>query len=102
MEVKKNKLCICMGSSCFARGNEKNLELLEEYLTKFNITDKVELSGSRCEGKCSNGPNILVNGVIQNHVETGSLLDLLNQLFGKEDVSDPGNLQIKNLQIKED
>lgn len=80
-EREKKKLCICMGSSCFARGNEKNLEVLEEYLSDNHLLDKVELSGSRCEGKCINGPNILLNGKIHSQIESGTLLDLLEHLF---------------------
>ena len=28
---------ICMGSSCFARGNKRNLKLIEEYIAKYHI-----------------------------------------------------------------
>jgi NADH:ubiquinone oxidoreductase subunit E len=31
MEEKIN-ITICLGSSCFARGNNKNLEFVQEYL----------------------------------------------------------------------
>ena len=30
--MSKPKITICMGSSCFARGNEKNVEFCEEFL----------------------------------------------------------------------
>ncbi len=56
------KITVCMGSACFARGNSENLEFIEQYIKENNIEAEIELSGSRCEGKCSIGPNILVDG----------------------------------------
>jgi len=67
-----------MGSSCFARGNEKNLRLIEEYLQSRGIGGNVQLSGSCCEGKCSLGPNVVINGEIFHNVDPGTMIDLLN------------------------
>lgn len=82
-DTEKKKVCICMGSSCFARGNDKNLGIIEECISNYRLQEKVELSGSRCEGRCCKGPNILIDGVIHNQVESGCLLDLLDQLLKK-------------------
>ena len=38
MEDKK-EIVICLGSSCFARGNNKNLEFIQEYLKVNNLKD---------------------------------------------------------------
>ena len=38
---------VCMGSSCFARGNAKNLQLIQNYLEQKDIEAKVELVGMR-------------------------------------------------------
>lgn len=70
-----------MGSSCFARGNEKNLQIIEEYLCAKRLEANVELSGSRCEGICSEGPNLSINGKMHSMVDSGVLIDLLDQLF---------------------
>jgi NADH:ubiquinone oxidoreductase subunit E len=51
-----------MGSACFVRGNAQNLEFIENYIKENNLNAKIELAGSRCEGKCADGPNIIVNG----------------------------------------
>ncbi len=58
----KLEITICMGSSCFARGNSDNLEFLENYIKENKLESKIELVGSRCEGKCEDGPNIIING----------------------------------------
>ena len=33
----KHTITICMGSSCFARGNKRNLKIIEEYLARYKI-----------------------------------------------------------------
>ena len=33
----KRKIVICMGSSCFARGNEENLRVIEDFLKSNNL-----------------------------------------------------------------
>lgn len=39
---------VCMGSSCFARGNAKNLQLIQNFLEQNEIEAEVELTGLRC------------------------------------------------------
>ena len=36
----KRKIVICMGSSCFARGNEENLRVIEDFLKSNNLQVK--------------------------------------------------------------
>lgn len=80
------KIEICLGSSCFARGNAKNLELIESYLLERGLRDEVdvELSCSLCQGRCSAGPNIAIDGVAYSKVAPGMMLDLLKAKFEKE------------------
>lgn len=74
-------IVICMGSSCFARGNRKNLELVERFLLEHGLDIPVRLAGSRCENACQEGPNISINGVMYHQVDAGALIDLLNAHF---------------------
>lgn len=73
-----NQIKICMGSSCFARGNERNLRLIEEFVARNNLDAEVALTGSCCEGRCSSGPNLVINGELFGNVDSEVLLDLLN------------------------
>ncbi len=79
----KPKIVICMGSSCFARGNEKNLEYCESYLDEHGLRDEVdcELSGSLCTGNCPNGPVVIANGKTYTNVDNGVMRDILESLF---------------------
>ncbi len=72
----KHSIVICMGSSCFARGNKKNLALIEEYLRKNQID--CQLTGRGCAGKCRSGPNIRIDGVDYERVDAETLIDLLD------------------------
>lgn len=72
MEIK-----VCMGSSCFARGNAENLEFLEKYIQEHNLDARIELIGSRCENICAEGPNVVINGKIYNNVSIDNLKEIL-------------------------
>jgi len=69
--------CICMGSSCFSRGNNKTLEIIKEYLLQNKLENSVNLRGSLCEGNCKNGPNLSINGVSYDNVDKNSIIDIL-------------------------
>ena len=74
---------VCMGSSCFARGNSKNLQLIQKYINEHHLEAQVELTGLRCCDKCSKGPNITIDDVEYNNMDTGTLYDILEKHFSK-------------------
>lgn len=53
---------ICLGSSCFSRGNREVVQVIRDYLRKNHLDDKVMLRGARCMNRCSEGPFIIING----------------------------------------
>ncbi len=75
------KIEICMGSSCFARGNNKNLQIIAQYLKDNGWEAEIELSGLRCCNLCSKGPNLTIEGVEYNNVDAGTLVDILDKVF---------------------
>lgn len=77
---KKLEITVCMGSACFARGNEQNLNFIEDYIKENNLNAAIELSGSRCEGNCADGPNIIVNGVKYSKINAEKLKEILEEL----------------------
>lgn len=72
----KHDIVICMGSSCFARGNKRNLKIIEEYLKEHSIDCK--LSGRACAGNCNSGPNFRIDGEKFERVDPETLIDLLD------------------------
>lgn len=72
-------IVVCMGSSCFARGNEQNLDLIERFLDKNALSASVQLSGSLCECCCGQGPNIRINGKFFHAVSKEKLPGILER-----------------------
>lgn len=72
---------VCMGSSCFARGNAKNLQIIQEFIDKNNLDATVELSGLRCCNNCSKGPNISIDDKEYNNLDGGTIIDILEKHF---------------------
>ncbi len=70
---------ICMGSSCYSRGNHENLERIEHFLSEHQLCCDIDLRGSRCEGLCSDGPIIEINGQIHGGVTVDTIDQLLEQ-----------------------
>jgi NADH:ubiquinone oxidoreductase subunit E len=56
-----NEIIICVGSSCHLKGSEKIIEIFKEEIEKHQL-DEVEISGSFCQGNCTEGVNIEING----------------------------------------
>lgn len=73
------EIVICMGSSCFARGNEENLRILEQFIEENGLEDQMRLSGKCCLGQCAKGPNLVIDGETFPRIDKGSLIDLLNE-----------------------
>ena len=75
----KHRIVICMGSSCFARGNEKNIRLIREFIRRNALETSVELVGARCAGDCSKGPNIVIDGETYNRMDQEAFIDVLKR-----------------------
>lgn len=75
---------VCMGSSCFSRGNKRNLELLQEYIREANLEGSVDLRGRLCAGSCKKGPNITIDGHLYHGVSPSLLKTLLENLSSRK------------------
>lgn len=84
---KALQVTLCMGSSCFARGNNRNLEVARTYLAANRQCECVKLSGHLCEGMCKNGPNVLIGGRLYHQVDPVALVSLLGHHLKAEDES---------------
>jgi NADH:ubiquinone oxidoreductase subunit E len=71
------EITICLGSSCFARGNGENLRVLQEYIKRTGLNANVTMRGVLCHDKCTAGPNIIINGVQYKDVKPGTAVALL-------------------------
>jgi len=79
MERKRQPLHleICMGSSCFSRGNRYSLQILREFIREQGLEDWITIEGRLCSGSCSKGPVININGREYPEVHPDSVKDLI-------------------------
>lgn len=77
-------ITLCMGSSCFSRGNNLSAEIIERYLRERGLTSRVEVTGCLCDGHCKDGPNIRINGELISGVEPAMIVDLLEHKLRAE------------------
>ena len=68
---------VCMGSACFAKGNQENLQFIKEYIEENKLDSEVSIVGGLCENKCDKGPRITVNGVEYTNVTTETIEEIL-------------------------
>lgn len=81
--MAKINITVCMGSSCFARGNQQNLAFIEAFIKEHNMDAEIDLAGTRCENKCAHGPNVVINGVEYNNVNEEMLEEILMKEVNK-------------------
>ena len=74
---------ICLGSSCFSRGNKEVVSFIREYLKRNHLEDKVVFRGARCMGHCSNGPNLRINDIITEGVTLAKIEGILEKEIAK-------------------
>ena len=78
---KSLEITLCMGSSCFARGNNLLLADLESMIAKNAWGDQVKLAGCRCLNLCGSGPNLKITGQLHQNLNLASLEELLGKLL---------------------
>jgi NADH:ubiquinone oxidoreductase subunit E len=81
METAKKEIIICLGSSCFARGNKQLVKLINTYLRDRNLLNDVKFHGERCFGHCSKGPILKMENLINEKVDEEKVLQLLDNFF---------------------
>jgi len=74
---KTIEIKICMGSSCFSRGNNKTLAVVKEFVDSSPKPEMFSISGALCEGKCSTGPHITINGNKYNNITPEMVIDII-------------------------
>ncbi len=81
MNRQHTEITICMGSSCFSRGNKRLLRLINEYLEERGLTDAVVFKGSHCMGMCAKGPVLQIGEEIFQHVDNTRVSGILDAYF---------------------
>jgi len=67
-----------MGSSCFLRGNNRNIEVIQNFIVSRGLAQGVELTGHLCEDHCKAGPNVTFNNHMHHEVDPIAIIGLMN------------------------
>ena len=79
---QKIEMEICMGSSCFSRGNRDVVNYISDYLKRNHLDDRIVFKGARCMNLCSKGPNLKINERIIEGVTISRIEGILEKEFG--------------------
>lgn len=75
-----HEIKVCMGSACFAKGNQENLEYIKSFIDENGLNAEIKIVGALCENKCSVGPRIYIDDKEHLQVTKGDLMQLLEEL----------------------
>ena len=77
----KRRISICLGSSCFARGNNVNMTVIKKFLEYHGLDADVTFTGQLCENMCSKGPIVCIDDHIYEEVNLSLLYKILEEEF---------------------
>ena len=80
--AEKIEITICLGSSCFSRGNGKTLKAINTFFFFFKLKDKVFFHGELCTGNCAKGPILKIDDELYEEVDPDGVVEILNGAFG--------------------
>jgi len=73
----RREIVICLGSSCFARGNRTLLKIVQRYISQHGLNEKVFFKGDHCFDCCSSGPNLKIGGKIYSQISEENIHHIL-------------------------
>ena len=76
----KIKVVICLGSSCYNRGNQHILEVIKRYLKDHNLKEKIDFRGQLCSNNCTEGPVLHINDKTYKEINEEMIIRLLNDI----------------------
>ncbi len=72
------KITVCIGSSCHIKGSRQIVEQCRALIAENNLSDKIELGGSFCIGKCN---RVGVTVQIDDDIHTGVTPESFKEFF---------------------
>lgn len=75
----KIEIVICLGSSCFARGNKQIVQVIQEYLKINKLENSVYYHGNHCFGKCDKGPFVKIGEKLFENVNKDNINEVLDK-----------------------
>ncbi len=83
MSLLKKEIKLCLGSSCFSRGNKMTLQVVQKYLKDHQLERDVILKGNHCFSNCSAGPSMKIGEKVYENVTSEKVLEILEAELGE-------------------
>ena len=83
MVLLKKEIKICLGSSCFSRGNKATLQVVQKYLKDHQLERDVILKGNHCFSNCNSGPVLKIGEKLYENVSHDTVLEILESELGE-------------------
>lgn len=77
----KCEITICLGSSCFSRGNKEVLQVIKSFIAEHNLDSEVFFHGDLCGGHCDEGPVLKIDDTLYSRVSVDNVYEILNNYF---------------------
>ena len=77
----ETEITICLGSSCFSRGNGKTLKVVEDFLQSHNLKAHVFFHGELCTDNCDKGPIMKIDDTFYTGVTEDNVTEILENHF---------------------
>jgi len=84
MTLLKKEIKICLGSSCFSRGNKLTLQVVQKYLKDHQLERDVILKGNHCFSSCNSGPILKIGEKVYEQVSSENVLEILEAELGEK------------------
>lgn len=81
MVLIRKEIKICLGSSCFSRGNKQTLQVIQKYLKDHHLEREIILKGNHCFSNCSAGPVMKIGNKVYEQVSSDKVLEILDAEF---------------------
>lgn len=88
MKTDRTPIRLCMGSSCYSRGNDQILATIKEYIEEHQLSEVTDFRGHLCQQRCSQGPNLTINDTDFNNVSESTVLLILKEVFERKENTD--------------
>ena len=75
----RREIIICLGSSCFSRGNKNLLKSIQRYVNQHGLSEKVQFKGGHCFENCIEGPNLMIGGKLYHQVNEDNIHSILTE-----------------------
>jgi NADH:ubiquinone oxidoreductase subunit E len=74
-----DKITVCMGSSCFSKGNKNIAKKIIEFITAHHLEKQVTVQGCLCRGLCKEGPVVDIKGKTFSRVTEEEIESILTE-----------------------